>query len=123
MVLCEYATQDRHGSPILAGIFRGVNAETFPAKLAPFWIAMEIEAEPNEVGEQTFYLRFVDEDGGVIQEEVLETIFHRHPQMRSSYMYAATILTIRREIFSAGTYRFDLIWNDEILQQLRLEIG
>ncbi|MEI7577288.1 MAG: hypothetical protein WCK51_10370 [Armatimonadota bacterium] len=123
MVMCEYATQQANGSPILCGIFRGITTETLPARLAPFWLALEIEAEPHEAGEHHFSLRFVDEDGNIFFEDHLIGQFKRRPDLSPSYLYMAETIEVRKEIEKRGTYRFDMVWNDQVLGQLRLEVS
>lgn len=123
MVICEYATRQANGSPILVGIFRGITAPELPARLSPFWLAIEIEAEPHEAGEHRFKLRFVDEDGQVLFADALIGQFQRRPDLRPSYLYIAEVIDVPVEIQRPGTYRFDLSEGDEMLYQLRLEVS
>ena len=93
------------------------------ARLSPFWLALEIEAEPHEAGEHHFSLRFVDEDGNIFFEDHLIGQFKRRPDLSPSYLYMAETIEVRKEIEKRGTYRFDMVWNDQVLGQLRLEIS
>ena len=94
-----------------------------PPRLSPFWLALEIEAEPHEAGEHHFSLRFVDEDGNIFFEDHLIGQFKRRPDLSPSYLYMAETIEVRKEIEKRGTYRFDMVWNDQVLGQLRLEIS
>lgn len=123
MVMCEYASQQANGSPILCGIFRGISAEKLPARLAPFWLALEVEAEPHEAGEHHFELSFVDEDGTPFYTDHLVAEFKRRSDLTPSYLYMAETIEIEREIEKRGTYRFDLTCAGDILAQVRLEVS
>jgi hypothetical protein len=123
MVLCDYANRMDNGSPILCGIFRGVNIQELPGYLAPFWLAVEIEAEPNESGEHEFDLRLVDEDGQVFFQDTLLGQFKRRNDYQPSFLYCATVIHVMRPIAKRGVYRFDLVWNGEMLHQSRLDVS
>lgn len=123
MVLCDHATTQMNGSPILVGIFRGIHTHSLPGKIAPFYLAIELEAEPHEAGEHRFDLNMVDQDGNEFFHDLLFGQFNRRPDLAPSYVYAATMIHVERPIEKAGPYRFDLLWNGEMLHQLRIDIG
>lgn len=123
MVLSSFASQLANGSPVLAGVFRGVQVEQFPTQLEPFFIAMEIEADPHESGEQVFDLRMIDEDGAVLYENQIGANFESRPDFLPSYMYFCGQVYLEKSIERVGIYRFDLVWNDQTLAQTRLEVA
>lgn len=123
MVLSSFASQLANGSPVLAGIFRGVKVEELPARLEPFFIAMEVEADPHEFGEHVFDLRMIDEDGNVVYENQIEANFEQRPDFLPSYMYFCGQIFVANPVEKEGIYRFDLVWNNETLAQARLEVA
>lgn len=123
MICCDYATVQQGGAPILIGIFRGIHLQELPGRLSPFWLALEIECDPHEVGEHEFILRFVDDDGQTIYQDTLVGNFAKRPDYQPSFLYSASVIEIERDIYRAGTYRFDLIWQDQALAQLSIQIG
>ena len=123
MVLSSFASQLANGSPVLAGVFRGVKVDEFPTRLEPFYIAMEIEADPHEVGEHVFELRMIDEDGGVVYQNQIGAHFDQRPDYLPSYMYFCGQIFMDQPIAKEGIYRFDLVWQDQTLAQARLEVA
>src|SRR5262249_3854829 len=123
MVLANFASQLANGSPVLAGVFRGVRLERFPGRLEPFFIAMEIEVDPHEAGTHTFDLRLIDEDGDVFYENQIEAQFDQRPDYLSSYMYFCGQVFVERPIPKAGVYRFDLVREGSTLSQVRMEVS
>jgi hypothetical protein len=123
MILCDYATRQENGSPILCGIFRGINVDALPGLIAPFWLAVEIEADPHESGDHEFELRMVDEDGQPFFSDVLLGRFNKRSDFLPSYLYCATMIRVQRPIERRGSYRFDLYWRGEVLSQLRLDLS
>ena len=107
----------------MAGIFRGVKVEELPARLEPFFIAMEVEADPHEFGEHVFDLRMIDEDGNVVYENQIEANFEQRPDFLPSYMYFCGQIFVANPVEKEGIYRFDLVWNNETLAQARLEVA
>ncbi len=123
MVLATFASQLANGSPVLAGVFRGVRLGQIPGQLDPFYIAMEVEADPYEAGTHTFELRMIDDDGEVLYENQIEAQFEQRPDYLSSYMYFCGQVFVEKLIPRGGVYRFDLIHQDETLAQAKLEIS
>lgn len=123
MVLSTFASQLANGSPVLAGVFRGVKAEGLPTQLEPFYIAMEIEADPHEAGMHVFDLRMIDEDGQVLYENQIEAMFEQRPDFLPSYMYFCGQVYVQQPVEKEGIYRFDLVWKEETLAQARLEVA
>lgn len=123
MVLSTFASQLANGSPVLAGVFRGIRAPELPTTLEPFFIAMEIEADPHEIGEHTFDLRMIDEDGTVLYENQIGAKFEQRPDFLPSYMYFCGQIFVQEPVVKTGIYRFDLVWNNETLAQARLEVA
>jgi hypothetical protein len=123
MILCDYATRAENGSPILCGIFRGISLQELPSHIAPFWLAVEIEAEPHESGEHQFELKLVDEDGQPLFEDLLIGQFKRRSDYQPSFLYCATIIQVEKAVTRRGGYRFDLLWEGEILHQARFDIS
>ena len=122
MVLSTFASQLANGSPVIVGVFRGVKVEEFPAHLDPFFVALEIEADPHEVGHQIFELRLIDEDGAVLYDNQIGTDFQARPGFLPSYMYFCGQVFLNRPIPRPGVYRFDLEWQGRTLAQVRLEV-
>jgi hypothetical protein len=122
MVACEYAGNLAGGAPLLVGIFRQIHAPALPGLLAPFYLALELEAEPYETGDHIMELQLIDEDGGILFRETLASQFRPRTDMRPNYSYFAGQITIRQPIQRPGPYRLDLHWNDQVLAQLRLDI-
>lgn len=122
MVLSSFASQLANGSPVLAGVFRGVKVDEFPSRLDPFYIAMEIEADPHENGEHIFELRLIDEDGATLYENEIQAQFDQRPDYLPTYMYFCGQVFVQGEVQKAGVCRFDLVWNDHVLSQARLEV-
>ncbi len=121
-VLCNFASQLANGSPIIAGVFRGVGMHRFPGTLDPFYIATEIEADHLETGDQEFEVRLIDEDGDIFYKNVIITNFEKRPDFAPSYMYFCGQVFVDREIQKPGVFRFDLVWQGEPIGQARLEI-
>lgn len=122
MVLSTFASQLANGSPVLAGVFRGVKVEQFPARLEPFFIAMEVEADPHESGDHRFELRLIDQDGKTLYENEILTQFDQRPDYLPTYMYFCGQVFVQQEVQREGVCRFDLVWNEEVLAQARLEV-
>jgi hypothetical protein len=111
-----------NGSPILAGIFRQFTAPTFPTHLDPFYIACEVEVDPPQAGRSYFLdLLLSDEDGRVLFTEQLEVEFQRRPDGNPSFCYIAGRIHVLSPIEKPGLYRFDLLFNDDAIGQVRLE--
>jgi hypothetical protein len=123
MVLCEHAARLANGAPVLVGVFRGIRAEEFPAQIAPFYLAFEVEAPPHEAGEHDLLLRLIDDDGQVYFEEGIIVSFDKRLDYLPSYCYFAEQVVPRRPIERPGIYRFDLLSGDSVLAQTRLDIG
>lgn len=122
MVLSSFASQLANGSPVLAGVFRGVKVDEFPARLDPFYIAMEIEADPHENGEHIFELRMIDEDGVTLYDNEIQAQFDQRPDYLPTYMYFCGQVFVQGVVQKAGVCRFDLVWNDQVIAQARLEV-
>lgn len=122
MVACQYAGQLEGGAPLLVGIFRQIHVPVLPGPFAPFWLAIELEADPDEVGEHQLELRLIDEDGRMLFREGLASVFRRRDDLGPNYSYFAEQIFVREPIERPGTYRFDLLWRDQALAQLRLEV-
>jgi len=121
MVACEFAGKMQNGAPLLVGIFRQIHTSV-PGVLAPFWLALELEAQPDEVGEHRLDLRLIDEDGRTMMEAVLGSVFRRREDLGPNFSYFAEQIFLRDTIQRAGVYRFDLLWRGEALAELRLEV-
>lgn len=107
---------------MLVGVFRGIAVASVPAQLQPFYIATEIEADPQEAGEHRFDIQMIDEDGVVLYTNQIEAEFRQRPDYLPNYMYFCGQVFVQRTIERAGIYRFDLRWRDETLAEARLEI-
>ena len=123
MVLSSFASQLANGSPVLAGVFRGMKVGELPAQLEPFFIAMEIEADPHEAGDHVFDLKMIDEDGNVVYQNQIEARFDQRPDYLPTYMYFCGQVFVETPVTKEGVYRFDLVWNNETLAQARLEVA
>jgi hypothetical protein len=122
-VLCQWAGRLDTGAPLLHGIFRHIVVGPMPARLDPFFIAFEIEAEHHETdATYLFSLRMIDEDGRVHLEHQLEVAFARRADMGPSYVFFAEQLRFDRPIERPGIYRFDLSTGDRPVGELRFEI-
>lgn len=122
MIPCQFADQLSGGGPIIVGVFREIRRPYFPAKLDPFFIALEIEADPDEADrEYQLLLRLVDEDGRTVYENTIELEMRRRPDMLASYVYAPLLIKIENPIPQSGAYRFDLLLGDETIAQSRIE--
>jgi len=122
MVLANFASQLSGGSPVIVGVFRGVQVPAFPAQLEPMFVATEIEADPHEAGEHAFTLKLIDEDGRVLYENGFEAEFVKRPDFVPSYMYFCGQVYIEKPFEKPGLYRFDLSWRGETLAETRLEV-
>ncbi len=123
LLLCEYASQLATGAPVLAGVFRVIGSHEFPARLDPFYVAIEIECDPFEgdrIHEMT--LQMVDADGQVYYRNELSLEVHRRPDMLPSNVYSWFRVCVEREIPSPGAFRFDLLYNGDVIGQTRFEI-
>lgn len=122
-VLCEFAGQMNNGSPVLVGVFRGLSVPSFPASVSPFYIAFEVEADPLEAGrDAVFEVRMIDEDGAAYFSRDVEFSIVRRPDMSPSYAYFAGLVHVERPLERAGTYRFDLVYEGDVLGQARLDV-
>lgn len=122
MVLANFASQLEGGSPVIVGVFRGIQVQSFPARFEPMYVATEIEADPHEAGGHTFHLRLIDEDGRVIYENGFEAVFVKRPDFVPSYMYFCGQVFVEHPMERPGLYRFDLSWNGQTLAEARLEV-
>lgn len=123
LLLSNFASQLSNGSPVIAGVFRGIQVGSLPSRLDPFFLATEIEADPHETGRQEFIVRLIDQDGVSVYENKIEAEFDERPNYLPSYMYFCGQVFIEKEIKATGLYRFDLVWNDETIGESRLEIA
>lgn len=120
--MCDYATRLENGAPVLVGIFRQFSAPEFPAHLDPFFIACEVEVDPPEAGRSYFLdLQLSNEDGRILFSEQLEVEFQRRPDGNPSFCYIAGRILVEAPIERPGLYRFDLMFNDDAIGQVRLE--
>ncbi len=122
-VLCQWAGRLDSGAPLLHGIFRHIVVGPMPARLDPFFIAFEIEADYDETdATYVFVLRMIDQDGRVHLEHQLEVTFARRPDLGPSYVYFSRQLHFDRLIDRPGIYRFDLTAGEKPVGELRFEI-
>lgn len=123
LILCQFAARLEGGSPVLAGIFRGIQVAQFPSHLDPFQIACEVEVDPPMAG-RSYYLDLVfsDEDGRVLYTTQVELSFQRRPDNGPSFCYLAGPVRIPTPVEKPGIYRFDLLFEGESIGQTRLDV-
>lgn len=124
LILCEYAARLDRGGPVLAGIFRRIQAETYPFSLEPIVVACEVEVDPPMAG-RSYVLDLVltDEDGRSLYESQVDVNFDRRGDNGPSYCYFSGPVFVLPPIERPGLYRFDLHFNGESIAQARLDIS
>ncbi|MBV6459610.1 MAG: hypothetical protein HONBIEJF_02760 [Fimbriimonadaceae bacterium] len=123
IVLCETAAQLRNGSPVLFGIFRELPLDEFPATLPPMMIAMEIEADPDDVGRQhELDVLFVNQDNRVVAGRRIVIEFASRPDHNPNYCFVMDRFQPQNQVDEPGVYRFDVIYEEERLNFVRLTI-
>ncbi|MBS1719092.1 MAG: hypothetical protein JST35_01455 [Armatimonadetes bacterium] len=122
MICCEYANRFMNGAPALLGIFRSIQVDSFPTTLDPFYLTMELEAEPHEYGPMVFLIRLIDEDGRAYFEAEMGMDFAKRENYGPSYGYFGEVLQATRPIEKPGIYRIDLLHEGEVIGQTHIEV-
>lgn len=124
MIPCNYADWLVGGRPMIMGIFRTIGVPEFPARLDPFNVAIEIEADPIETGrDYEIEVRLVDSDGKILYARHFTLEFTRSTNFQTSYVYNVVRMHPEEAIIeSPGVYRIDLVCDGEIIGESRIEI-
>ncbi|MBX3120304.1 MAG: hypothetical protein KF784_14665 [Fimbriimonadaceae bacterium] len=114
--LCQFADRLASGSPVLVGIFSHMETVSFPTGLDPSFLALELESDPIEHGnDYRLDVRLIDEDGRVLAQNVLMLEL---PPSRDPIPYRTFVsLNVpwdRPILFERhGVYRFDVVLHRE----------
>jgi hypothetical protein len=123
IVLCETAAQLRNGSPVLFGIFRELPVDEFPTALPPMMIAMEIEADPEDVGRQhELDVLMVNQDNRMVAGRRIVIEFVARPDHNPNYCFVMDRFNPQNPISEPGVYRFDVLYEGEVLNFVRLTV-
>ncbi|MBS1706885.1 MAG: hypothetical protein JST40_13550 [Armatimonadetes bacterium] len=110
--LCQYAGRLQEGNPILVGLFSRIECSTFPARLDPCYLAVEIESDPTEVDQVvSLDIRLIDEDGRPLAnwDGLLELPESGEADTRRTF-FTLNLPWGRDVRFDApGRYRFDVV--------------
>ena len=120
-VLCREAGVAQDGAPYVFGIFREIKT-VLPAHIDPVTVALEVEADPSEVGRHEFELRIIDQDGKTFFSGGLEAEFSARPKFGLIYSFSSHRVRLREPVLSPGRFRLELIWRTEPIAQLGFEI-
>ncbi len=106
----------------MIGVFRGMRLAGFPGPLRPFWVAIEVEADPDEVGVRVVDLRFVDEDGRVLWGAGIEFVFERRSNYGPNYAFFYSPFHPEIQVPSPGVYALEVVQDGVTLARTRLAI-
>ncbi len=118
---CEYASALATGAPLIVGAFREVLIDPRHLRLEPFFVGLELEADPIEAGIHALELRVIDADGADIYREELHVEFRARPDYGPSYAFLPLRVAIRGEV-APGPYRLDLVLRGEPLGSRRVDV-
>lgn len=120
--MCEKAFENEQGVPEIHGrLVDSVSVQSFPTPFPPLVLALELEIAPTESG-RPFVLEaiLVDEDGrrvlSVKGERRSEAIERPHPGLWFEAIPIPADLVVKY----AGTYRWDILVNGQLLTSERL---
>lgn len=109
--------------PIFFGVFRRIGVASFPARLDPFMVAVEIEADPHECDvPHDMEIRLVDGDGRPYFSVAGQVAMPKRPDMSPSYEFHPFRIAPELEVPGPGVFRIDILCDGEIIGESRIEV-
>ncbi len=110
--LCQYAGRLQEGNPILVGLFSRIDSGSFPTRLDPCFLAVEIETDPTEINDVVpMEIRLIDEDGHMLAswDGLLELPDSSEPDTRRTFFTLALPWGRDVQFERPGRFRFDIV--------------
>lgn len=121
-LLCDAASVTEEGKLSLVGQFDHVFVDTYPLRMWPKCIAMRMVGSLDEFqNEQPFAVRAYNEAGKEIGEIRGTVELREQPQDAEAVQVVAILPLVDPHIPEPGSYRFDVIFCEEVVASIDLQ--
>ncbi len=108
--VCKAIRQQPDGTYVLDGIWSGITPSKYPCELPPTEVAIEFEAEIEDIpGKTTWGMKFVDEDGNELWEMEADLFLDPSEDGIPARHWCAVQIQSNPVIPKPGIYRFDVL--------------
>lgn len=109
--MCKSIRQQEDGTFVLDGIWSGITPSQYPCEMPPTEVAVEFEAEIDDLpGKTEWGMKFVDEDGRKLWEMEAEMVINPPEDGMPSRHWCSVEIQSHPTIPKAGIYRFDVLY-------------